>query len=78
MSQGHRDDARARFERAFVATSYLLGRRGTELSDALVDPAIATRALAKALDHTEREARATALAPELARLVAALDARRLA
>ncbi len=72
-----RDDAQTRFERAFVAFSYLLGRRGTELVDPLVEPAIATRALGKSLDHAEREARAVALAPELARLVAALDARRL-
>lgn len=72
------DESRARFERGFVAMSYWLGRRGTDLLDPLVMPGVATRALAKALDHADRAARATALAPEVARLGAAIDARRLA
>jgi len=66
------------FERAFVATSYLLDRRGDDLLSGLPDPGREARELAKALGATERLARATVLAPELARLVQALEARRLA
>ena len=66
------------FERAFVAASYLLDRRGDDLLSGLPDPGREARGLARALGAAERSARATALAPELARLVQALEARRLA
>jgi hypothetical protein len=65
------------FERAFVATSYALGRRGEDLLAPLEEPTAQARALAGRLARPEREQRAQALAPELARLGAALDARRL-
>lgn len=67
----------AAFERAFVATSYLLERRAEALLTALPDAGNEARALAKALSAPDRSARAAALAPELARLVQALEARRL-
>jgi hypothetical protein len=64
------------FERAFVATNYLLGVRGEALTAALVDAKAATLTLARHLNHPDRTHRAHLLAPELARLVNALDARR--
>ncbi|MEB2322364.1 MAG: hypothetical protein OZ921_07615 [Sorangiineae bacterium] len=64
-------------ERAFVAVSYLLGRRGAELTEPFASPSLTARALAQALERGEREARVVALAPELARRVSALEARRL-
>jgi hypothetical protein len=69
---------RALFESAFVATSYVLGRRGAELLAPLVDPTAATRELAERLAAAEREARARALARPLGAITAALEARRLA
>jgi hypothetical protein len=68
---------RSSFERAFVATGYLLDRRGDELLSALPEAGKEARGLAKALAAPERGARATVLAPELARLVQALQERRL-
>jgi hypothetical protein len=65
------------FERAFVATSYLCQRRGKELVEALADgPGREAAALAVRLDEPLREQRARALAPELARIAASLDALR--
>jgi len=69
-------EARAAFDRAFVAMSYLLERRGTELVEALDVPSPAAVELARRLSHEERKLRARVLAPEIARLIAALDARR--
>lgn len=65
------------FERAFVATSYLLDRRGEDLTRALSGGAKPARRLAAALGHPERSARAVVLAREVARIAQALDARRL-
>ncbi|MCK6531906.1 MAG: hypothetical protein L6Q84_02950 [Polyangiaceae bacterium] len=65
------------FERAFVATSYLLDRRGEDLTRALGGGAAPARRLAAALGHPERSARAVVLAREVARIAQALDARRL-
>ena len=63
------------FERAFVAVSYLLGRR-EGLLDGLAQPTpIAERAAELALAGDQRE-RATRLAAELLPVVTALEARR--
>lgn len=66
------------FERAFVAVSYLVDRRGEELTRPLGEGAASARKLAAALAHPERSARAVVLAREVARIAQALDARRLA
>jgi len=71
-------DECALFESAFVATSYVLGRRGAELLASLVDPIEATRELAERLGAPEREARARALARPLGAITAALEALRVA
>lgn len=63
------------FQRAFAAVSYLVGRRGDELLDALGDPREAALGVARSLAHSEREKRAAALARELALISAALEAR---
>jgi hypothetical protein len=65
----------AELERAFVATSYLLDRRGAGLTAPLATPSREASALLQALAHPERTARATVLARELARIAQALDAR---
>jgi hypothetical protein len=62
------------FDRAFVATSYLVGRRGEELLELLAAPAPAARALAERLSHPDRNVRAQILAAELAPIARALDA----
>jgi hypothetical protein len=69
-------EARAAFDRAFVAMSYLLERRGADLLSGLEAPSPAAVELARRLGHPEREARARVLAPELGRLAAALEVRR--
>ena len=66
------------FQRAFVAMTYWLGRRGNELLDPLPNPDAAAVALAERLSHPERERRARELAVELAPVVRALEQRRLA
>lgn len=66
---------REAFARAYVAMGYVLERRGDALLDGLVTVPPAARELARRLGHPERQARATVLAPELARIAAALDAR---
>jgi hypothetical protein len=65
------------FQRAFVAMSYLAGRRGAELLEALPSKTEEARALARHLGHPERERRAEFLARELGRLALSLDARKL-
>lgn len=65
------------FQRAFVAASYLLGLR-TELATPLAAVCASARALARRLDDPDRAQRARVLAPELARIVRALDVRRIA
>ena len=65
------------FERAFVATAYVLGARGEQLTQALAGPSPEAERLARGLGHPERQVRAQRLAAELGRLVAALDDWRL-
>jgi hypothetical protein len=65
------------FQRAFLAVSYLAGRRDADLIAPLRAPADDVRALARRLEHPERERRAEVLARELARLALSLDARRV-
>lgn len=65
---------RERFERAFVALSYVLGRRGADLLEPLAAPLPIVAELARRLAHPERAARAQVLAAELAPVVQALDA----
>ncbi len=64
------------FERAFVATTYLFGRRA-ELAFGLLLPGGPALALAESLVSGERPERARRLALELRPIAAALDARRL-
>jgi hypothetical protein len=65
------------FERAWVATAYLCGRRGEELTVGLNDPMPSALQLARALSHGEREPRARVLAAELGRIITALRGRGL-
>lgn len=62
---------------AYVATGYLLGRRGRELLFGVVEPRAQAAHLAARLGHPDRTTRAHALAPELARLTRVLDVWRL-
>jgi hypothetical protein len=68
---------REKYERAFIAVSYLLGRRGPELGEPLSYPCPATRSLVAALGRPDRQVRAHVLAAELARVAHALQNRRL-
>jgi hypothetical protein len=70
-------DDRDSFERAFVAISYALDRRGDDLLAPLAEPGVTCRKLATALAHPERSARAVVLAREIARVAQALEARRI-
>lgn len=74
--QGQREDRDA-FERAFVAMSYALARRGDELLAPLAEPGEECRQLARALGHPERQARAVVLAREIARIVQSLETGRI-
>lgn len=65
------------FQRAFVALSYVAGRRNTELLAAFANVHEEARQAAKRLAHPERERRAEALALELSRVASALEARRI-
>jgi hypothetical protein len=65
-----------RFAAAYVATSYLLERRGEQLMEGLA-PAQRTVALVAELSREDKTKRAHALAGELARIVRALEKRRL-
>lgn len=62
---------RSRFEEAFVVTRYLLGRRGQELREHFAPTTQGTKSLLDALDSDQRQARATALAQPLARILSA-------
>jgi hypothetical protein len=64
------------FDSAFVAVRYLLGHRTALLSGLGTASARAHRAVER-LSSTDRGVRAASLAAEVARIVAALDARRL-
>lgn len=66
-------DAVSRFERGFVAVSYVLGRRGAELDEGLAHAGRSSHALAAALSAEGREQRARALAAELLRTTSALE-----
>jgi hypothetical protein len=74
----HSADAVSRFERGFVAMSYVLGRRGAELADGLARAGAAGRGLSAALSASVREERARSLAAELLRVTAALESWRRA
>jgi hypothetical protein len=65
------------FERAFVATTYLVGRREGVLRGLGEVTGPSARELAERLSSAAHTDRARALADELVPLVAALDARRL-
>jgi hypothetical protein len=66
-----------RYERALLATSYLLGRRGDELAGVMQQPSPQAVRLLTGLAHPDQNERARVLAGELVRLVQALDSRRL-
>jgi len=65
------DDARQRFERALVATLYLLGARGEALALGELGPE--ATALARTLSSAAKQTRALGLAGEMARIGLALD-----
>ena len=65
------------YERAFVAMAYLQGRRGDALLAELPAPGAAARRLAQRLGAPEKAVRAQVLAAEVARIVQALDRRRI-
>lgn len=65
------------FQRAFVALSYMIGRRDAALLEPLGTPHDDARAFARRLGHPERERRAEVLARELSRLASAVEARTL-
>jgi hypothetical protein len=65
------------FERAWIATAYVCGRRGTQLTEGLRPQAHGALRLARALSLEERGARARVLAAELGRIISALRGRRL-
>ncbi len=73
MSELDRSD----FQRAFVAMSYMLGRRDVELLAPLAAPGEDARSVARRLGHQERQRRAEVLARELSHLLNALEARSL-
>jgi hypothetical protein len=66
-------DETARFTHAYCAAAYLLGARGRDVAGGL-QLAGASLELVRRLELPDREQRAKALAPELARLIAAYDA----
>ena len=63
------------FQRAFVAMSYVVGRREAEVLAPFRAPHDEARAVVRRLAHPERERRAEVLARELSRLVGSLEAR---
>lgn len=65
------------FQRAFVAVSYLAGRRGQELLEPLKLTNRDTQKLVQLLGHPERERRAEVLAAELSPLAHSLELRSL-
>ena len=75
MKAARRTDDQSGFERAFVATSYLLGRRGRQLSAPLFRPRAETQMLASALGRPNRPQRAELLAAELAHVARELQDR---
>ena len=65
------------FQRAYVAFSYVAGRREAELLEALPTVHDEARLFAQRLSHPERERRAEVLARELSRVALALETRSL-
>ena len=74
-SEDAASEDRASFERALVATSYLLGRRGAELEAGLGLVSAEARRVVTGLAHQERRVRAQVLAAELAVVASALASR---
>lgn len=68
---------RCRFEEAFVAMRYLLGRRDESLSRGLGDTHLGTQQLAAALVAGERAVRARLLGRELGHMTMGLVRRRV-
>jgi hypothetical protein len=71
------ESARQAFERAFLAMSYLCGKRGEELRAPLGELGADAQRVYERLTHAERAPRAETLAGELARLARSLQARSL-
>ena len=67
----------AAFQRAFVALGYFVDRRGAELLEPLEAPTSQAQELVRRLSDPSRDVRAQALAGELSRLVASLQAHEL-
>jgi len=67
--------ARPAFQKAFVALSYVAGRRDAQLVTAFRTVSDETRSFVQRLTHPERERRAEALARELSRVALSLEAR---
>ena len=65
------------FQRAFVATSYLLDRRDEQLTDALPEDSPVARQIAAALANPDRRARAAVLAAEVAKVIQSVEAARI-
>ena len=65
------------FERAFVATAFVLGRRG-RVAEGLAGAGRAAEACERRLDRSTQAERARALATELKPVLIALEARRIA
>ena len=65
------------FQRAFVALSYVAGRRDAQLLDAFTAPHDEALLLVRHLTHPERDRRAEVLARELSRVAWAVAARGL-
>lgn len=63
------------FQKAFVALSYVAGRRDAELLIAFRTVNDEVRSFAQRLAHPERERRAEVLARELSRVALSLEAR---
>lgn len=76
MTDAGDSQARARFERAFVATRYLLGHRSQALMGGLQSRSNEARRLALALGQEDRKQRALALAAAWGQVRVALDRRR--
>ena len=71
------DSEKSAFECAFIATSYLVERRGEDLLSPLIAPSELAKNLVQALGRPEREVRAAILAREIARITQSLEARRI-
>lgn len=63
------------FQKAFVALSYVAGRRDAELLAGFRAVSDEARSFAQRLAHPERERRAEVLARELSRVALSLEAR---